>query len=386
MKRIPHQTGQDITTMNIKEFLTHPDIQLPLRWDGSDFKEFMRNRVKRYHRLRTQLTEAPRAIRKLIEEKRTVTEAFRDAVPEIVEETFLGRPQDAYRRFEEVIPELGNAVGVIRTIPFGEEVPFLFRVRTDIPGTADPADLFHIPFEKRHLVSTQRFSIPGLPCLYLSGSLYTCWCEMKRPPFHTITASAFWSAADQEITVLDISAKPSQLAALLPDDESSLNNEMTKRISAFITVWPLLATCYISVKSPISPYKPEYMFPQLLLQWVTKKVPCDGIQYFSTHVDSNCLSKPHVVCNYVFPSRTSLPSGHCSKLILKFRMSKPYNWQLMSSVPRPIIDYKDFKIDGIVDGYNIKYTDTEFGRIERFLHRVVSRSRKSKDPDAGKLQ
>ena len=33
-------------------------------------------------------------------------------------------------------------------------------------------EMFHIPYEKRNLVGNQRFSLSGLPCLYLGGSSY----------------------------------------------------------------------------------------------------------------------------------------------------------------------------------------------------------------------
>lgn len=41
-------------------------------------------------------------------------------------------------------------------------------------------EMFHIPYEKRNLVGNQRFSLSGLPCLYLGGSSYICWEELGR--------------------------------------------------------------------------------------------------------------------------------------------------------------------------------------------------------------
>lgn len=41
-------------------------------------------------------------------------------------------------------------------------------------------EMFHIPYEKRYLVGNQRFSLSGLPCLYLGGSSYICWEELGR--------------------------------------------------------------------------------------------------------------------------------------------------------------------------------------------------------------
>ena len=41
-------------------------------------------------------------------------------------------------------------------------------------------EMFHIPYDKRNLVGNQRFSLSGLPCLYLGGSSYICWEELGR--------------------------------------------------------------------------------------------------------------------------------------------------------------------------------------------------------------
>ncbi|WP_293880615.1 MULTISPECIES: hypothetical protein [unclassified Sphingobacterium] len=68
-----------------------------------------------------------------------------------------------------------------------EEGANLFRLRVinqNYPLSKE--DLFHIPFDKRSLVSTQRFSISGLPSLYLANSIYVAWEEMKRPSMNEV--------------------------------------------------------------------------------------------------------------------------------------------------------------------------------------------------------
>ena len=58
-----------------------------------------------------------------------------------------------------------------------------YRVR-QLPSIyeVEAKELFHIPISKRGIVKTQRYSIPGYPCLYLGKSIYGCWEEMRRPP------------------------------------------------------------------------------------------------------------------------------------------------------------------------------------------------------------
>ena len=49
----------------------------------------------------------------------------------------------------------------------------LYRIRKGSFDKTKDGEMFHIPFEKRHLVDSQRYSIPGYPILYLAGSFFT---------------------------------------------------------------------------------------------------------------------------------------------------------------------------------------------------------------------
>ena len=52
-------------------------------------------------------------------------------------------------------------------------------------------EMFHIPYDKRNLVGNQRYSLFGLPCLYLGGSSYICWEELGRKDFSTTNYSGY---------------------------------------------------------------------------------------------------------------------------------------------------------------------------------------------------
>jgi hypothetical protein len=60
-------------------------------------------------------------------------------------------------------------------------------------------DIFHIPFEKRQLVASQRYSIPGLPSLHLASSLWIAWEEFDRPDLASIHASRFEGKGDLKV-------------------------------------------------------------------------------------------------------------------------------------------------------------------------------------------
>lgn len=51
--------------------------------------------------------------------------------------------------------------------------------------------MFHIPFNKRSKISTQRFSIPGVPCLYLAVTSYGVWLELNKPKNDNFFVSSY---------------------------------------------------------------------------------------------------------------------------------------------------------------------------------------------------
>ncbi|MFW8247620.1 hypothetical protein ACOIDW_27415, partial [Klebsiella pneumoniae] len=65
----------------------------------------------------------------------------------------------------------------------------LFRVRKSDTPLSEREEIFHIPFTERQNVSAQRYSVAGLPCLYLGTSLYVCWQEMNKPDFDKLYLS-----------------------------------------------------------------------------------------------------------------------------------------------------------------------------------------------------
>ena len=115
------------------------------------------------------------------------------------------------------------------TEPAKSEVQF-FRARLNESVEDYPAkEMLHIPFINRSIVKSERFSIPGLPSLYLGNTSYVCWLEMGRPAdfrfnvspvlldnsqkiFNlTVTLQNFYNAIDLEVSNKEISARDGQL-------------------------------------------------------------------------------------------------------------------------------------------------------------------------------
>lgn len=67
------------------------------------------------------------------------------------------------------------------------------------------SEMSHIPFSQRNLMSNARYSINGVPCLYVSNSTYCVWEELKRPSFDSIWISKVALNDTKKLKVLNLS-------------------------------------------------------------------------------------------------------------------------------------------------------------------------------------
>ena len=132
--------------------------------------------------------------------------------------------------------------------------------------------------------------------------------------------------------------------ALKPQDfiEEERNNEINHRRfgrdflvesgrrTKYLLWYPLIMSCSFIRANKTDPFAPEYIIPQLLMQWLRKKMSSKnetnqlvGIRYFS------CASEraSDMGFNYVFPSSGKMKDHEypfCPKLMKAFYLTKPY--------------------------------------------------------------
>lgn len=150
--------------------------------------------------------------------------------------------------------------------------PSLYRIRSDRAEFRTPSrgDIFHVPFEKRRLVGNQRYSITGLPCLYLGSSLWICWEELGRPPLDSLWVSRF--RITKPVSVLDFLFSPHQAwrmsealrrgnpRAIDRSSEEILKTRFnTEFLKSYASCWPLFAACSIRRDQRTGPFVPEYI-------------------------------------------------------------------------------------------------------------------------------
>jgi RES domain len=361
--------------VHLREFFQHPVIRLPIARGSEDFQAFVDKLLDDYLSLLAQL-RIPGKLGEELHEQRPQIESFCSSAKKVIDSAYAGQPADAYQHF---------STGVVSIKPYLQrqalrdlgrnDLRFMFRVRRSRDAGLTREDLFHIPFENRYKVTTQRYSVPGLPCLYLSGSLYTCWAEMGQPPFHELQAAAFWLAPGKKVSIINFSDRPAKLVRYLqPDGTFQDELQIRELLANHVVLWPLMALCSVIVRHRDAPFKPEYIMPQLLLQWLTKEHPFDGICYFSMHVPAVTPDRPLPPCNLVFPAREIRAAGRCPHLRSLFRLTEPYGWELLRAIHAgpgmPTAAQPFYKFE-FISGKEEQYHETEFGKVETTLSKIA---------------
>lgn len=242
-----------------------------------------------------------------------------------------------YRQCREAIPEEMKA-------RFGNLQLYRFRKKDSDQNELNREEIFHLPSHERHLVGTNRYSIPGHPCLYLGLSLKVCWEEFGRP------SSFFYSQFDlrKKIAVPgesellgDMSAvRNSYIFILYASDFSpqSVMNELPRQLQEdieqgcrsqetlhyfipFFALWPLSLACSIPKLHREAKFHPEYIIPQLLMQWTLDKDYFDTVCYRSTRRDGE--NGQDTYWNLAFPARDIGEDGYCNRLVKYFHLTKP---------------------------------------------------------------
>jgi hypothetical protein len=243
-------------------------------------------------------------------------------------------------------------------------------------------ELFHIPFQSRRIVSNQRYSIPGFPCLYIGNSVYTCWQELRQPSLDNIQLTRFrFRGTETEDATFQEALKVYDLTFDYYNNPHS-NLDETQIFSKLI-LFPLIAACSIRLSENQSlKYVPEYIIPQIVLDVLftgySKSIreeiggsqgylDVNGLCYSSTRTSDVCEGLFH---NIVISSEdgSDLDKGYSSKLMKQFLMTEVLAaWQLDYRIDE-MEEYKNDNVEKIKIGGSIKsYEETKFGVLEYLL-------------------
>ncbi|MBV2225639.1 MAG: RES domain-containing protein [Sphingobacterium mizutaii] len=228
-----------------------------------------------------------------------------DGILESIDEQYKGKPKNSYDCLAKFMNEakINELLDKSSTINVNTK---LFRTRLGNPSKKfDRKDLFHIPFHLRGIIRTQRFSIPGFPCLYLSNSVYLNWEELQQPEFNKMHCCRFENTRD--LKLLDLTYN---------FDISHVEN-----VDNYLILFPLKAACAVKVFEISDSFKSEYIIPQLLMQWINKR-NLDGVKYSSTHIRKSIVKDENIFYNLVIPVKSILGKGHCLELAKIFKCTE----------------------------------------------------------------
>lgn len=214
--------------------------------------------------------------------------------------------------------------------------------------------MFHIPYDKRNKVGNQRYSVSGMPCLYLASSSYVCWEELGRVDFQSCNFSGYSNKS--EVQVYDFTLPT---VIISPSD--------IKRICVILA-------CSLSANRE-DIFKEEYILPQCFLQalilkhhylHLDRRLFC--IRYVSTHAlngDSDCFDIDFSdekwierLYNYVFPAASPDDSGY-NRLLKELFVQTNTTSMFKETLLNP---------DKLIGGINKDvYLDSQFGLMDAFL-------------------
>jgi len=227
---------------------------------------------------------------------------------------------------------LEESLLIDRTVDSSELVRTMFRARWK--GKFDPKDIkefFHVPFSKRHLVGSQRFSLPGLPLLYLGSSTLTVEKELEANSSYDLVYSAFLPSYSHFSRARIFSLRNNindLLENTLPgimddgvhypysgDGGYSYKPRFIREIQANI----LLQICTFPTEYKKS-FIPEYVIPQMLTVALQEK-QFDGLCFPSTKCfeslkDNHRFSSHHL--NFVLFTEYSPDCDNDSSLLDRF--------------------------------------------------------------------
>lgn len=208
-------------------------------------------------------------------------------------------------------------------------------------------ELFHIPNDCKHLVGTERYSMPGHPCLYLASQPELCWYECGMPDKFAISKFEISKSENGNIKFIDFSEKliPLAYSFLSWFHNNKKDIELIRQyLLMYIYSYPLRAACSMLVKYQGAKFIEEYIIPQLLLQWVVEDNYFYGIAYESCN--SNNEAKYFGGYNIVLATKKYDSYGFDINLRENTKISEPILFDINNIKVDPKL-MKNLNVDNI---------------------------------------
>jgi hypothetical protein len=255
-------------------------------------------------------------------------------------------------------------------------------------------ELFHVPFNERYKISTERYSISGVPCLYVATTSYCVWIELQKPKLENFYCSAF--KLPNNFKVLNLCIVPLLLQGQASKIENELlsdpNSSAKSDFLGLLELFPLVIACsYKFEQRNINSddnrkFKSEYIIPQLLMQ-VIRSMNIDGVAYYSMNANHN-LSFLKGVSLAIIANCDEICEQdkirYNTKMSSEIQLTEPklFTHDLLNKVNFEESEYKSYvnkncrephkQIDLLVEDMSLvrkNYQDTVFSKFDEYLLR-----------------
>lgn len=230
-------------------------------------------------------------------------------------------------------------------------------------------DMLHIPFDNRGIISTQRFSIPGTPCLYFSTTTLGTWLEMGMPEVSVFQTAAY--EIPKELKVLNLC-----LQQFFLDGSSSYisTKQEYENIHDFLEIFPLVIASSYRIGESNRVFKSEYIVSQLIMQ-AARRLKIDGVAYLTKRM-SDYYAYPHCVnLAIMMPCNENAERKYWERAS-EVKLTAPFFLTDMLGKAKRTTDYNSFinkfyaeHVQGQVQIANnvFKYTELNFADFDEFL-------------------
>lgn len=300
-------------------------------WDGNNFLshiEITFNKVTEYLESLRSKNDSCYISKSLIPH---IIEIYK-YYPKVIRLGLLGRRVEAYNIFStQIMSKMGMSLSTFQAMTHHpmkhiNDSGIVYRMRVSEEKQLRKDGLFHVPIDKQHLIANFRFSISGLPCFYMGDSAYGCWKEMNEPLLNECHVSMFDMTGHSFINLTRTPEDINRSLNIYFSELENMNSAVEENVRVFeyllddyLTLWPLIFCCCVKVQHTNAVFKPEYIFPQLLMEWIINDNRFDGVKFVST---KNGIAESFV--NYAIPTREfDDASIYCKEALSKFRLTEP---------------------------------------------------------------
>ncbi len=334
-------------------------------------KEVHEELIKKFNNYKLELDDyLKKEIRLTEEEKKNINEKAEEIKTQLIEifnSYYECKIHKAYLKMKCLIKKNYNLLSIYSLDNIYVKYPknCLFRGRIgNFSKSFKRKDLFHIPFDEREKVATNRFSIPGQPCLYLGQTIFTIWQELDRPRLEELYISRF--CADGKLKILDLAITYEDLFR-----NNLLTNKAIFKKYLITNIFRIASSIKVDEQIERS-FKSNYILSQLLLQ-IILDLKIDGIRYISVFGDDK---NAYININYAFPAKFDNKNDkeHSNFLQENFKLTEPVNLGLLkmnynlSKKNRNNTD-SDFLKIRVNSEFLTSYKDTEFYDLEeKIMH------------------